>query len=236
MNKNIFIFILACFAFTAELESQEKIDGITYSHLVNSIARKEAPRISGKYIIFTADGNKRHTGIAFEHEGYKYTHSFKKISAEEIKTGLAEPFMFYIMPIPENLAKLRYRIVTDGLWTSDPLNSQTEYDYENGFTVSALEIPIIKELKTRQTENGINFVYMGEPGRKIGLAGSFNNWDPFMYFMKETEKGLYELELPLPKGVWLYSYFVGFERKHDPTNPHNVYSTDGKVASVIEAR
>lgn len=236
MRKDIFIltaiFLIFCMVKIQAYENE--IEQITYSDLVNSIYGKEAPRINGKYIIFTADGNKRHTGIAFEHEDYKYTHSFKKILSEAVKTGINEPVMFYIMPIPENLSKIKYRIVTDGLWSSDPLNPETEYDYEKGFEVSVLKFNMVKEFKTRVTDRGINFVYIGEPNQKVGLAGSFNNWDPFMYIMKETERGLYELELPLPKGTWVYSYFIGFERKTDTTNPIRVYSTDGKTASVID--
>lgn len=235
MRKYISIFIIPFLIFcTAVQIAAEEIDSLVYAELVNSIAVTEAPRIKDGYIIFTADGKKRHTGIAFEHETYKYTHSFKKISGLEAEVGTAEPVMFFIMKIPESMNKIRYRIVTDGLWTSDPSNPDTEYDYNNGFMVSCLDIPFVKEFKTEPTAAGVNFVYKGEPNQMIGLAGSFNNWDPFMYLMKETSEGVYQLELPLPKGTWIYSYFIGFERKTDNTNPNRVYSTDGKTASLIE--
>ena len=142
--------------------------------------------------------------------------------------------LFYIFPIPENVNEIRYRLVIDGLWSSDPVNPYTVFDYTHGMSVSAVTVPFYKEYKTAiEGKNTVRFTYLGEAKQRIKLAGSFNNWDPFMYFMEETSEGIYELTLPLPKGTHTYSYFLGTEMKVDITNHERVYSSDGKVVSLL---
>ena len=95
-------------------------------------------------------------------------------------------------------------------------------------------IPYQKEYKTAVENNGrTRFVYQGESGKKIYLAGTFNNWDPFMYDLIEVSPGRYELNLNLPSGTWLYAYFSGGSQLPDNTNKNYVYTADGRVASVI---
>ena len=48
-----------------------------------------------------------------------------------------------------------------------------------------------------KNNNTVHFVYKGETGQKINLAGNFCNWDPWIYELQETSPGLYELQLPL---------------------------------------
>ena len=91
-----------------------------------------------------------------------------------------------------------------------------------------------KEYKTAVENNGrTRFVYQGESGKKIYLAGTFNNWDPFMYSLEEVMPGRYELYLPLPNGVWYYAYFKDGKQIPDTTNREHVYMADGRTASVI---
>jgi len=128
-------------------------------------------------------------------------------------------------------------MVIDGLWTTDPLNSQTEYDYNNGMMVSALSVDYYEVFQTANVNQGqVRFTYIGDPGNVIDLAGSFNDWDPFMYEMTETSPGKYELVLPLPAGTWYYSYFEGTTQLKDDTNSERVYTKDGRVASVVTVK
>ncbi len=210
------------------------IDSYTYGELVNVISRADEPVIKGKYIIFTADGFVRHAGIAFENENFQHIHSFQRLKRH---TDADEQIsvLFFIMPIPEGMRELRYRLVIDGLWTTDPLNQNTVFDYTTGMSLSVLKIPYQKEYKTKIEDNGsTKFVYLGETGKKIYLAGSFNHWDPFMYMLEEIVPGRYELYLPLPRGRWLYAYFRDGMQIPDTTNETRVYTSDGRTASVIE--
>lgn len=227
---------LFCFLFctlTVAAAEQTPIEAHIYGELVETIARADAPLITGKYIIFTADGSARHAGIAFEHENFQYIHSFQRLYRSE-DTDTKKSILFYIMQIPEEMRELRYRLAINGLWSTDPLNPDEIFDYSAGMSLSILKIPFQKEYKTAVENNGrTRFIYQGETGKKIYLAGTFNNWDPFMYTLEEVIPGRYELFLPLPKGTWYYAYFKDGKQIPDTTNREHVYTSDGRTASVI---
>ncbi len=228
------VFFLLSVLITVQAEEQSSIDVYTYGELVETIARADAPVITGKYIIFTAAGAARHAGIAFEHENFQSIHAFQRLYRSEEETDSKKSILFYIMQIPEEMRELRYRLVIDGLWSTDPLNPDEVFDYSAGMSLSILKIPYQKEYKTAVENNGrTRFVYQGESGKKIYLAGTFNNWDPFMYVLEEVMPGRYELYLPLPNGVWYYAYFKDGKQIPDTTNHEHVYMADGRTASVI---
>ena len=233
-HKAAAIFFLLCVLIAAQAEEQSSIDVYTYGELVETIARADAPLITGKYIIFTAAGSARHAGIAFEHENFQSIHALQRLCRSEEETDSKKSILFYIMQIPEEMRELRYRLVIDGLWSTDPLNPDEIFDYSAGMSLSILKIPYQKEYKTAVENNGrTRFVYQGESGKKIYLAGTFNNWDPFMYVLEEVMPGRYELYLPLPNGVWYYAYFKDGKQIPDTTNHEHVYMADGRTASVI---
>ena len=240
VKKYFFVLLLfsICGFFLFSQEEISSIDGIesdAYLNLVGDIIRTSAPKVVDNYIIFTANSNFRHVAVAFEHEKYAIPHSFRRLVPDKEAGGvLLEPVLFYIMERPEKMTKLRYRLVFDGLWTKDPLNENEEFDFENRMTVSVITFPPRRDIRTRIVDgNKVNFVYVGTPHIRVSVAGSFNNWDPFMYFMEETSDGIYELTIPLTKGTHTYSYFLGTEMKVDVTNHERAYGTDGKVVSIL---
>lgn len=235
-RKIAVVFFLLCILIAAHTAGQE-IDPYTYGDLVETIARADAPLITGKYIIFTAAGSARHAGIAFEHENFQSIHAFQRLYRSDEEADSKRSILFYIMQIPEEMRELRYRLVINGLWSTDPLNPEEIFDYSAGMSLSILKIPYQKEYKTAVENNGrTRFVYQGESGKRIYLAGTFNNWDPFMYTLEEVMPGRYELYLPLPNGVWYYAYFKDGKQIPDTTNRQHVYMTDGRTASVISVQ
>ncbi|HNQ96878.1 MAG TPA: isoamylase [Treponemataceae bacterium] len=237
------IIILICFALCAVAPLVAAgIEAITYSNLVSTISRVRSPAVSGTYVVYTASGRARHTGIAFEHENYTQVHSFQRLIRKDefgkprrTESGkLEDTILFYIAQIPPQTSAIRYRIVVDGLWTADPENPLQEWDAERGFSVSVLEVDSYEVFKTSNVQsNTVRFTCIAPSGQKVSLAGSFNNWDPFMYEMTETSAGMYELTLPLPRGTWYYAYFQGTTQVPDTTNSDRAYTRDGRVASVI---
>lgn len=114
------------------------------------------------------------------------------------------------------------------------MNENEEFDIDNRMTVSSITFPPRRDIRTRVIDGRyVNFVYVGKPRLRISVAGSFNNWDPFMYFLEETSDGIYELTLPLSKGTHTYSYFLGTEMKVDITNHERAYGSDGRAVSVL---
>lgn len=245
INSKKYFFILCflgiCFSVLATQEdtTTAKIDGIErdeYLYLVEDIIKVGPPKIIDRYVVFTASAKSTHVAIAFEHENYAHLHSFRRLVPDkEAGSVLLEPVLFFIIEIPEKSSFLKYRLIIDGLWTFDPENKNNEFDEENRVTVSKVVYPPRRDIKTRViNEKIVNFVYIGSPHKKVSVAGSFNNWDPFMYFLKETSDGIYELEISLPHGTHVYSYFLGTQIYTDSTNPNHYYSADGKKASVIK--
>ncbi|UTC62881.1 isoamylase [Treponema sp. OMZ 787] len=231
MKKSIFLLIFVTL-FLPAIFSEKSIETEFYQKLVESIVRVEAPKIKEGHIIFTSTA-KRHVGISFSHEDYKYIHSFQKLPQNELYEG-KETILFYIFQIPDELTEIKYRLVIDGLWSSDPINRNIVFDRIHSMSVSRIEVPYKKEYKTElSNKNSVKFTYLGEPKKTIRLAGSFNNWDPFMYDLIEVSPGRYELSLNLPAGTWFYAYFSGGTRLPDNTNKNHVYTADGRVASVI---
>lgn len=240
MKQLIFLIVIAVIVSLPMFGNE--IESVAYARLVSSISTPSAPVASGKYIIFTARGDVRHTGIAFRHEDYKIIHSLERmvkrdemgLPQKDSSGKLLDTVLFYIAKVPPGMNEIQYRLVINGLWTTDPMNRSTAYDRENRMNVSTVAVTRYETFKTDYVAKGqVRFTCPSKPGATVRLAGSFNAWDPFMYEMKETSPGYFELELPLPAGTWYYAYFEGMSQIPDTTNPERVYTRDGKVASVV---
>jgi hypothetical protein len=134
------------------------------------------------------------------------------------------------------MKELEYRLVINGLWTTDPGNSLTRRDAVSGLALSVLPVPpkITKPDPLKGLPKGLNFSFNGPPGELITVAGNFNNWDPFMYELNESPPGAYSINIPLPSGTYHYVFFYRGQRYVDPDNPRRIYSRNGSAASVIE--
>ena len=142
--------------------------------------------------------------------------------------------MFFTLERPADLKEISYRLVIDGLWTPDPVNTNNYYDAETGVSLSKVEIGSTLPVVTGTNSESITrFIYNGESGKTVRIGGTFTNWDSWIYEMPETAPGKYELYLPLPPGTYYYAYYSGLNRFPDPTNPAKAYTPDGKTVSAI---
>lgn len=240
--KKIMKRLLPLLAFGASLVAiAPAVEPIAYHALATAITRPVPPSVDNRIMVFTAPGTARHVGIAFEHEDYRKIHSFQRLVRRDLsgqpqrdESGtLREQVLFWIGEVPQGMTEIRYRMVIDGLWTVDPLNPSTVYDYRSGMNLSVLNVEYWKTFETETTSGPVTFRYEGASGRIIRLAGNFNNWDPFMYEMIEVAQGRYELSMALPRGTWQYAFFEGSSQVPDLTNHNRVYTRDGRVASII---
>ncbi len=202
--------------------------------LIHEIDEPCAPIVTEDYIIFTADTNHRNVGIAFDFENYQVIHPFQILMRLDEDGNKTPVHMFYCYERKHKIQTIKYRIIMDGLWTTDPLNPDKVYDDSVNLYFSRIDnLGTIYEY-TEQTKNdSVRFIYKGEPGLKLHLAGTFSNWDPWIYSLKETSPGFYELSLPLPTGKYYYNYYIGLTPVLDNTNPNKAYTLDGRSASVI---
>jgi hypothetical protein len=224
----------------ADLESAQFIN-----HLMN-LPGPGVPVIFEDTVIFTAPSSYRRVGISFAYEGYSKVYWYKKLMVPEdpaiiaamgkkknINPNKDSGILFHVQTIPEDIRNLDYRMVIDGIWTPDPLNPLTMKD-EAGLTQSRVTLPAgTRPASTFDAPEGsLRFTYNSAPGETITVGGTFNGWDPFMYELKETNPGVYSLDLALPPGTYQYVFFHRGERLLDPHNPNKIYTIQGIAASV----
>jgi hypothetical protein len=218
------------------------------SHLL-SIREPGAPEIFDDGVIFTAPSTHRRVGISFAHEDFATVHWFEKmlrakdeLTPREEKSKIEADryrdsgILFHVLKTtPPEIRELEYRLVIDGLWTTDPLNPQYRIEQKSGIVRSMIVLPEFKKVPTALDgpPGTLSFNYHAPSGETITVAGSFNGWDPFMYELRETRpgSGSYSLTLPLPPGTYHYVFFHRGERIQDPYNHNRVYTTEGIVAT-----
>jgi hypothetical protein len=188
------------------------------------------PEIFENSIIFTLSSDAEFAGIVFGYEDYSIIHPF-----ERVKNGL----MILAVPIPEDpsVRRLEYRYVADGAWFRDPSNANYRLDGA-GIPISIVDLPPVERYKAAyggMLEGRLaHFKFKGDSGKSVYVAGSFNGWDPFMYRMDETSKGLYELDIPLAPGIQYYAFVADGKRYADPLNPELAYYKEAGIeVSVI---
>ena len=226
----IFSIFLLSGIFAAET-NQYTIDTI-----LKEISVVKKPYISNGYIVFTAEDTARHVGIAFDFDDFKTIHSFQRLTFYTIDNEEESSILFYLLKLPEDSSKVGYRMIIDGLWTTDPNNPTKEYSKEARTWLSTVTYPDTTVEQTLSKPNFVKFVYEGNPGEKIRLSGSFTNWDSFIYYLVETKTGHYEIELPLPSGTHYYTFYKGLDVILDEKNPNKVYTPEGRVACVINVQ
>lgn len=242
--KRIFTFFVLFFIFNISItfakdSSQKTEEEIKFTYpyeyrvITNEIRDVTNPYQTGDYIVFTAEDGPHHVGIAFDFEDYKTIHSYKRKTLRDMDGNVTSTCYFYILEFPKNIDRISYRLIIDGIWTTDPSNFNKSYNPYTGIEVSTLNITDNHVNETKKSSNGIHFIYQGKSGQKIRLAGTFTNWDSSIYTLQETRPGYYELYLPLPQGTYYYAFYNGTQSFVDTTNPDRAWSTEGRETSKI---
>lgn len=237
-----FLVAAAGFSHAVDVES---VDSFELHNRLATISEPGAPEILDDLVIFTASSGLRRVGIAFADEGFGKVHWFRQLliprEIREIPRSEKKPsrykdsgVIFYVYQIPETAAEIEYRLIIDGLWTTDPANPNSRRD-KSGISLSYLAIPPKEKMPhpLNGLPEGLSFAFKGPPGETVTVAGSFNGWDPFMYELKEGPVGNYRINIPLPPGKYQYVFFHKGQRYLDPYNPSRIYAKDGKAASEI---
>jgi hypothetical protein len=226
----------------ADLESHEFFD-----RLLN-LPGPVGPAVFEDAVIFTAPSTYRRVGVALAAEGFAQVHWMRNLLIPQDPLGAPIPpgsktpspykdsgLLFFVYQAPEDLREIEYRLVIDGLWTTDPANPHSRRSGTGGITNSLVILPRPRqEARLHENPKGVlNFSFKGPPGETVTVAGSFNSWDPFMYELREYPEGLYSLRLPLPPGTYQYLFFHRGERYQDPSNPRRAYTKEGNIASEV---
>jgi len=209
-------------------------DSLSLHLKLSSIASARSPEVAEGALVLSVAGPYRFVGAAFQHEGFASIHAFSKN-----RQGVF--VLAYPVPLKRS-EPLAYRLVIDGVWTTDPANPRRFPDPVARVELSIADIPYISDLRLGVyrvlAEDGrtARFVFRAESGQVVTVCGDFDNWDPFIHEMIETAPGIYELELPLPVGIHYYTYIYRGQSLPDPLNPAKATSADGKVVSVLSVQ
>jgi len=249
LDKPLLIILIVITSFSAvPAVSADDWESYEIVNRLLSLSGPCAPIIHENSVVFTANSDIRRIGIAFSHENFEKIYWYRQLLIPQY--GL-EPIMlpgekvpspyrdsgiqFYVHTVPDNVRDLEYRLIINGLWTIDPANPQTRRDPVSGLTLSLLKIPRhhARHSPLIGLPEGLSFLFKGPPGETVTVAGTFNNWDPFMYELREYPAGVYSITIPLPPGTYQYVFFHRGERYADPNNSQRIFSKDGRIASEI---
>ncbi|MFP4704075.1 MAG: hypothetical protein ACOCXE_05495 [Spirochaetota bacterium] len=251
------LWVLAAGPGAGTAAAQQEQFNTSVHRRLSGLTEARAPEVIDGRVLLTYDGSDgtRYVAAAFAHEGYSQLHPFSLVENpvrdpdDPSEQRVARIFALSY-PIPEDVEELEYRIIVDGLWQTDPTNPETVRD-PNGVPVSSFSLPERPAAPeetprvSREERGRVEFVFEAEPGREIEtvdgerarldrredldvrVAGSFNNWDPFSHRLRESEPGVYRLNLRVPEGRNEYYLVVEGHRVLDPENDRRIRHRDG---------
>lgn len=200
---------------------------------VSELKEAKSPMFIDNRILFTYSvSNKfvRRVAIAFEYDNYRQVYPFMK---NEFNV------FFMVKEIPRGTEYLNYRLIVDGVWMDDPVNSNSSLSQER-VRVSRIDIPhnFSEEAVSPVIENNRNvkFIYKDIAEKHVYLTGNFNNWDPFMLRMEEdiVNPGTYSISLRMAEGNHFYKFVADGVSLQDPNNPRTAYDSRGNAVSIIK--
>ena len=91
------------------------------------------------------------------------------------------------------------------------------------------------EQKQPSHRKRVKFSLTTEPGRRVFVAGTFNDWSTAKHALKpDKNNGRYVGEFMVPVGRHEYKFVVDGQWQVDPDNAHWVPNGIGSLNSVIE--
>jgi len=223
--------LLACIAVSAASRLFAATP-LTLVLALNGLKDAQPPHLVQDVLILSYKPDREHpvrfVGARFETEDYAVLHTFT-----------INQYGVFVLDyeVPENIRLIRYRLVVDGLWVNDPLNPLSEQDDQgNLISLFMLETEPTRPILNpqRESDGSVTFVFRGSPGRRVTIQGDFNNWDPFVDQLIETEPGTYRITLRLlPGGHW-YRFFADGQRLLDQFNTDTAQDPDGMPVSYFE--
>ena len=195
----------------------------------------EAPFVHGNQVLFSYKGgaDTRLVGIVFETEGFSQL-NFLVRNAHDV--------FIYVFPLSQALQssenpvepqkRLAYRYWVDGLWHKDPENPSYYLDAHET-PISLFSMPG-DEPNPLKVGDGYDFYAYFEPDQQVSLLGNFNNWDPFLYPLKEIESGKYHIRITsLQPGKYQYYFWVSGIKRLDPKNYRIGVNFYGEEVSLL---
>lgn len=193
--------------------------------------KASGPEIWQDRLFLTARPEKasRLVGAAFDFEDYRIIHPF----------DLNEKGIYvYSAPLPDR-DSISYRLIIDGLWTTDPLCTDNEKD-AMGIKVSTVKITAERPVRVTGPEmvdgGKTRFSIRSKPDSTVSIVGTFNGWDPYMSPMMETSEGVYSADLKLRDGSYFYYFIIDGKKAMDPQNFARARNVEGEEVCRIDIK
>ena len=91
--------------------------------------------------------------------------------------------------------------------------------------------------KTDKIDYKFTFNPQGKIYRKVLISGQMNDWTASKTpELKVNSKGIFEVQLYLSPGTYLYQLNLNGEQNHDPSNPDEVDNGYGKFNSILQVK
>lgn len=91
-----------------------------------------------------------------------------------------------------------------------------------------------KSKKPTSGKRRVNFSIDAGPGKKVSVAGTFNDWDPEAKVLKDKNNdGIYRGAMMLPPGTYEYKYVIDGVWCVDAQNQHFVPNELGTINSML---
>ena len=207
---------------------------LTVSLEIAGIERSGPPRLLGGQMLFTYEfaddrpGRIHTVAVAFAHDEFQTIHQFSRND---------QGIYVLLVDLPANVSEARYRLIVDGIWTTDP-HAPGEIRDRWGVRLSTTPVPS-RERRPIDTpivvaDGIVEFTLTAAAGSRVAIVGSFNGWDPFLTPMHEERPGRFVRRVRLPPGEHLYYFSVDGQRVPDPTNRDRRHHLAGATVSVVE--
>lgn len=225
--RRIILYTTALLLFVSHPTTAWDQQNLDLSLRMATVDKAGPPELFFRTLLFTYDEYRyaRYVGIAFDFEDYQKIHPFKR-----------NEHGVYIYPydIPGEPQAIQYRLVVDGLWMPDPNSGLLVFD-KRGNKLSRFEFELPEQrvyTSPMISKTGVvKFYFRHTPGKRVFVSGDFNNWEPFMLEMRESEPGTYVYEESMIPGRYEYYYIVDGSRVIDPLNPDTGADSHGNLAS-----
>ncbi|MBI9108009.1 MAG: hypothetical protein JEZ04_14775 [Spirochaetales bacterium] len=225
--SQIIILSLLFLFLTAASVSAERVT-VRLHFAITEATDASPPELIDNHLVLTYKGARRYrfVGAAFQHEDFKKIHPFY------INTNGVYVLTY---PLKEDMKNLDYRIVVDGLWMTDPENPVTSRGL-GGISLSSFTVPEKAGPPESPQTSGkqITFIYNGNPGQRVYVYGDFNNWEPYMFRMRESGgSGTYTYTIRAREGKYKYKFIVDGTSLADPLNDSKTIDAFGETASIL---
>jgi hypothetical protein len=126
--------------------------------------------------------------------------------------------------------------VIDGVITYDEVNPDYDEDGLGGkVSVFTLKKPI-NYYGTNPVHikgNIYRFFFMSRKAKRVFLAGSFNNFNPFDIRLKRVNEDLFIADVTLHPGRYYYNFVVDNKWLKDPRNTNAAFDQTGRRVSIV---